>query len=265
MLRWAAPVLLAAAAASVSFETHVSLHVEALVVEKGRAVPAGTSAEVEAGPGAPAVFSMAVPWKKDDAGVRLQLEARLSPPSPTGESVVWLESTASLAGTEPSRASRSISFVEEGTGLFEVFADGPRRLVLAIRGEQVARPVVRRTVTLGDPVRFLVSVERVDGERSVPLETDELHTFVGQAVEYSFRFGEGDGLQSIRLSLLPIAASGDILTIDAEIGGALPGPGGIVLVHRTERIVASRLATSSVAATTGTPAAGYRFQVTPDF
>ncbi|HZN54192.1 MAG TPA: hypothetical protein VFB67_02625 [Candidatus Polarisedimenticolaceae bacterium] len=262
---WSALVLLAATATSVAFETHVALRVETLVVEKGRATPAGPPVEAEAGPNAPATFAMAVPWKKNEAALKLRLEARLAPEAPGGESKVWLESTSTVPGREPARASRSVTFAEEGTGLFEVFADGPRRLVLAIHGEQVERPVVRRTITLGGPVRFLVSVERVDGERSVPLETDELHTFIGQPVEYSFRLGEGDGLQAVRLSLLPISASGDILTIDADIGGALPGPGGTVLVHRTERIVASRLATSSVAATVGNPPAGYRFQVTPDF
>jgi len=55
------------------------------------------------------------------------------------------------------------------------------------------------------------------------------------------------------------------VTIEADISGALPSVGGTVLVSRRERIVASRRATSQLTATTGTPPAGYRFQVTPDF
>jgi hypothetical protein len=55
------------------------------------------------------------------------------------------------------------------------------------------------------------------------------------------------------------------VTIDAEISGALPGAGGTVLMSHSERIVASRRATSRLAATTGNPPAGYRFQVTPEF
>jgi hypothetical protein len=114
-------------------------------------------------------------------------------------------------------------------------------------------------------VRFLIAVLRVDGERTLPLETDDLHTFVGQSVEYSFRQGQDAGLEAVRLTLLPVSVSGDLLTIDAEISGALPGADGTTLVSRRERIVASRRATSRLAATAGTPPAGYQFQVTPEF
>jgi hypothetical protein len=97
------------------------------------------------------------------------------------------------------------------------------------------------------------------------LETNELHTFVGQSVEYSFRMGQDAGLEAVRLSVLPVSISGDVVTIDAEISGALPGADGTVLSSRKQRIVASRGATSPITATAGTPPAGYRFQVTPDF
>jgi len=97
------------------------------------------------------------------------------------------------------------------------------------------------------------------------LETNELHTFVGQSVEYSFRSGQDETLETVRLALLPSAISGDIMTIDASISGALPGAGGTVLLSRNERIAASRHSVSPIAATVGTPPAGYRFQVTPDF
>jgi len=125
--------------------------------------------------------------------------------------------------------------------------------------------MVRPPASVGAPVKFLIAVERVDGERIVLLETNELNTFVGQSVEYSFRLGQDEGLEAVRLALLPTATSGELVTIDAEISGALPGPGGTVLLSHRERIVASKRATSRVSATTGTPPAGYRFQVTPDF
>jgi hypothetical protein len=114
-------------------------------------------------------------------------------------------------------------------------------------------------------VRFVIAVERVDGDRIVLLETNELHTFVGQSVEYSFRQGQDERLEAVRLSVLPVAISGDLVTIEAEISGALPGAGGTALISHQERIVASRRATSRLSATTGTPPAGYRFQVTPEF
>jgi len=62
-----------------------------------------------------------------------------------------------------------------------------------------------------------------------------------------------------------VSISGDVVTIEAEISGALPGEGGTVLVSHNEKIAASRQATSRLSATTGTPPSGYRFQVTPDF
>mgnify|MGYP001269063210 CR=1 FL=1 len=64
---------------------------------------------------------------------------------------------------------------------------------------------------------------------------------------------------------MPASIAGDLVTIDADISGALPGTGGTTLVSRRERIVASRGATSRVRATAGTPPAGYQFQVTPEF
>jgi hypothetical protein len=136
---------------------------------------------------------------------------------------------------------------------------------LTLHGEQVRRAVVRPLATIGAPVRFTIAVERVDGESIALLETNDLHTFVGQSVEYSFRQGQNEGLEAVRLSLLPVSLSGDTVTIDAEITGALPGAGGTSLANRTERIVASRRATCRVTATAGTPPAGYQFQVTPDF
>jgi hypothetical protein len=153
----------------------------------------------------------------------------------------------------------------EGTALFEVFDEGNRRIVLALRTEPLDRAVVRRFAKVGDPVRFLVAVERVDGDRAVLLETNHLNTFVGQSVGYSFRLGHDESREELRLDLLPLSVSGDIVTIQAGISGALPGAGVTTLLSRQERIVASRMSTSAISATAGTPPSGYRFQVTPDF
>ncbi len=253
------------AAPSVAIETHVVLTIDALTVEEGRSTSAGVSREVEIGPFQPATVDLAVSWGPEGAGLTVRFDARLTSVSPDGEAVLLCEASIARAGRAPVRASREIRLADEGSGLFEVYGDGGRRLLLTLRGEQVARAVVRPPSSMGAPVRFLVAVERVDGERIVPLETNELNTFVGQSVEYSFRLGQGEGLEAVRLALLPISTSGDLVTIEAEISGALPGPGGTVLVSHRERIVASRRATSRVSATTGTPPTGYRFQVTPEF
>lgn len=249
----------------VAVETHFLLRIEALVVEQGQSTPAGVTREAETGPSQPASVDFAVPWRPGGGSLNVHLDVRLTSIGPNGEAVLFCASNATLAGSKPVIASREIRLAEEGSGLFEVFGDAERRLVLTLHGEKAERVVVRPLATLGAPVRFLIAVERVDGERTVPLETDELHTFVGQSVEYSFRQGQDAGLEAVRLTLLPVAVSGDLLTIDAEISGALPGADGTTLVSRRERIVASRRATSRLSATAGTPPAGYQFQVTPEF
>jgi len=249
----------------VAVETHVVLRIEALTLEGGRSKTAGTKQEVEIGPSVPASIDIVVPWGADRSTVTVHFDARLTSVTPDGEAVLLCESHATRSGRAPVVASREIRLADEGSGLFEVYGDGGRRILLTLQGEQVGRAVVRPPASVGAPVRFVIAVLRIDGERSVLLETNELHSFVGQSVEYSFRQGQDEGLEAVRLNLLPVAISGDLVTIDAEIGGALPGAGGTVLVSRSERIVASRRATSSLTAATGTPPAGYRFQVTPDF
>jgi hypothetical protein len=253
------------AAPVVAVETHLVLRIEALTVENGRSKAAGISREAEIGPKQPASVDFVVPWRPDGTSLTVRLDARLTSSSSGSDLAVEFESTTTLAGSPPVAASREIRFADEGSGLFEIFGDNGRRLLLTVQGEKVERAVVRTFTTVGAPVRFVIAVERVDGDRIVLLETNELHTFVGQSVEYSFRQGQGEGLEAVRLSVLPVAISGDLVTIDAEISGALPGAGGTALISRKERIVASRRATSRLAATTGNPPAGYRFQVTPEF
>jgi len=253
------------AAPSVVKETHVALTIEAMTVEEGKSKAEGAPQEVEIGPFLPAKIDIPVSWGPDGPRLAVRFEARLTAVSPDGEAVLLCEATVTRGAAAPVRSSREIRLADEGSGLFEVYGDGGRRLILTLRGEQVTRAVVRPPSSFGAPVRFRVAVERVDGERIVLLETNDLNTFVGQSVEYSFRMGQDEGLEAVRLALLPTVASGDLITIEAEISGALPGPGGTVLLSHRERIVASKRTTSKVSATTGTPPAGYRFQVTPDF
>jgi hypothetical protein len=249
----------------VAVETHVVLRVDALSVEGDRSSTVATAPETEVGPRTPAAIELLVPWGAGRAAVTVRLAATLTSLSGDGDAVLRLESTVVRPGKENVAASRELRLAEEGSGLFDVFGEGGRHLILALHGERVARAVIRPPLEVGAPVQFVVAVERVDGDRVVLLETNELHTFVGQAVEYSFRRGQDAALETVRLSVNPAAITGDVVTIDAEIDGALPGPAGAVLVSHHESIVASRHATSRLAATTGTPPAGYQFQVTPDF
>src|SRR5262245_4315417 len=263
------PSILVAAAlacASISFalppvvvEHRVALTVETLLVEGTDSRKVGDPVTSEIGPDDEQKAGISVPWGPKGARASITLTAGLGTASGDDPPAVRCTAAVDLPGRDRSTSDRVVE--GEGTALFEVVNDGRRRIVLALKTEPVDRPVVHRYAKVGAPVRFLVAVERVDGDKAVSLETNHLNTFVGQSVGYSFHLGQED----VRLDLLPVSLSGDILTIQASISGSLPGSGTTSLVGRQERIVTSRMTTSAIAATAGTPPSGYRFQVTPDF
>jgi len=238
-------------------EHRVTLTVETLLVDPAETRRIGEPVSLEVGPDAEQKAAFAVPWGKGPASI--VLTATLGPGSGDGPPTVLCTATVAVAGSTPRVSDRVVE--GEGTALFEILDGGGRRIVLALKTEPLDRPVVHRFAKVGAPVRFLVAVFRVDGDKAVALETNHLNTFVGQSVGYSFHLGQED----VRLDLLPVSLSGDVLTIQAAISGTLPGAGVTSLVSRQERIVASRLTTSAISATAGTPPSGYRFQVTPDF
>ncbi|HUC44437.1 MAG TPA: hypothetical protein VMR65_10375 [Candidatus Sulfotelmatobacter sp.] len=250
---------------AVSLETHLMLHVGALVINDGKAAATDVSQDLEAGPDAPTATTLRIPLHPVVGVAAVDLSAMLVEIPEDGSAVVRVVAKVTGPGLVPKTASRDLLLREEGSSLFEIYGDDTRRILLVLGGERVERAVARDRVPLGEPVHFLLAIERVEGDRSVPLETNELNTFVRQPVEYSFRRGQDAGLETVRLSLLPVSISGDLITIQAEVTGALPGAAGPSLISHSERIVASRRATSTIVAAAGAPPAGYRFQVTPDF
>src|SRR5262249_26553214 len=178
-----------------------------------------------------------------------------------GDITIRCASVVTAPGQAPVRAARDVQFQDGGSGLFEVFGDGVRRLVLTLEGERVGRAVAGPIAKPGDPVRFLVAVEGGEGDRSEGLQTNELHSFGGESVAYEFPLGSEATEERIRLVLVPESIDGELITIRAEIFGVIPGRDGPMKVERAQRIVASRRATTPVAATIGTPPAGYRFQI----
>jgi len=240
-------------------EHRVALTVETLLVDPADTRRVGEPLSLEVGPDTQQKARFSVPWGSSGRPASVVLTATLGPDGGDGSPTVRCSATVEVPGGTPRVSDRVVE--GEGTALFEILDGGGRRIVLALKTEPVDRPVVHRFARVGAPVRFLVAVERVDGDKSVVLETNHLNTFVGQSVGYSFHLGQED----VRLDLLPISLSSDILTLQASISGSLPGSGVTSLVSRQERIVASRMTTSAIAVTAGTPPSGYRFQVTPDF
>ena len=150
------------AAPAVAVETHLLLRIEALTVENGRSKAAGISREAEIGPTQPAAVEFVVPWRADGTSLTVRLDARLTSSTPGSDLAVAFESTATLSGSKPVAASREIRFADEGSGLFEIFGENGRRLLLTVQGERVERAVVRTFTNVGAPVRFVIAVERVD-------------------------------------------------------------------------------------------------------
>jgi len=179
---------------------------------------------------------------------------------------VNIEAELTTPDGEITRATRKMGFREETTALFEVARLHGRMLTFAVAAEASHERVLSARPTVGRPVRLQLEILWTEGEQSVLLETNELNTFVGQPVSYSFSLGEADVAESVRLEILPGEVVGDVVRIDVDISASLPDPvQGILLMSRKERWLATRGTTSSLTLETGQPPRGFRFRVTPYF
>ncbi len=254
----------AAAAPSVLEAPVLRIEVTPLLVEAGttRAFEPFT---IEATREEAASGKTSVPWSPGGSSAKMNLEVTVGSESGGEERVLRLDAAVAVGSSPPVRSRRDLTLTEGSTGLFDVLQEDGRHLVLSIRAEEVLRPVSSMRRKVGSPVLFLLAIERRDGERSVPLETNRLVTFLGEGVEYAFARGEADRRESLRLVLKPVRIEGDVAEVEVDVTGSLPGANGPILLSRRERIFTSRRATSSIVVTAGDPPAGYRFLVTPDF
>ena len=98
----------------------------------------------------------------------------------------------------------------------------------------------------------------------MPLETNELHTLLGEGVEYAFRRGAGAQEEVLRLRLTPLRVEAEVVEVEVDLAGKLPGEARNAPI-RSERLLATRGSTSSFDAVSGEPPTGYRFRIRPDF
>jgi len=244
-------------------ESRLQLTVAILPVEGSTTGAALGTVLLEIPPGDHAERAIDIPWPAGERGSHLRLRASGSPGEAGREHDAVLESWLLLPDTREVHSSRAFRLREGATRFLEVYGDARRRLILAVEAEQVTRPVLRTGPALGRPVRFRLEIERALGERFVPLETNRLDTFVGQAVTYSFTRGQDQELESLRIVLTPLRVEGESLDVEVRVAGTLPGgPGSI---DRKERLVASRGATSSFIVASGQTPSGFRFLITPEF
>jgi hypothetical protein len=258
----------ATAEPSIHFVEHeeVALEIRPLTAET---VPAMEGpATLDVGPSSPARLELRVLWPdaQEPSLLRLRAERELTPAG----HLVRLHSELVRPGEgAPVQATREIAF-RSGSGsttaLFEVARLGERVLTLAVAGELTRRMTYSATPVVGEPLLFELEIEWVEQGRAVTLETNQLSTFVGQSVGYSFRLGATGEAESLSVRLLPVQLVGDTVRLDVDVSGTLPDPeGGVVLVSRQEQWLSTRDTTTALSLASGEPPTGFRFQVTPRF
>lgn len=206
-----------------------------------------------------------LPWA-DGAGAIVELEARAEIAREDRPHTIHLVAVRDLGGGEVVRSARTLAMRDGSTSLFEALVDGDRRLTLAVTADRDVRVVARRPTGTGRRINLLLQVEKVIDGEFVALESNELNTFSGEAVEYSFRRGAGETLERLHLTLRPWVPTGDVITVDLELTGTLhAGSDAPLYLSHNETLITNRDTTSAVIAAVGDPPNGYRFLVTPRF
>ena len=251
----------AASVPALKLEPVILLHVDVLGVRQGETATL-FSGTLELTPGSPENLSTEVPF--GNAQGQLKLEASGSAGVGAQPHRISVKTRFRFQGTQAS-ASRDLEIRETSTYLVEAFEMNGQRLVVALKAESATRPVAVTGEEVSAPLLFRLEVERVEGKRFIPLETNRLQTFVGKDVEYSFRRGRGDHEESVHLRLQPVRIHGDLAELVVEITASLPGDPDRLLLSRRESLFTTRHATSKIVIATGEPPTGYRFLITPEF
>jgi hypothetical protein len=245
-------------------ESRLRLEVQPVAVAGGD-TRAFESRTVEILPEGGGSMRLEVAWPESDRPSRIDLHFTGSPADDGQAHAIRVQSSVTLPEGDPVVVDRQ-AVLEEGSLRFvEIYASGDRHLTLALRVEPVLRPVVLQPSGKDLPVEFRLEVSRVMEQGVVALETDTLRTFIGQRVSYSFRRGEGDDLEEVRLDLTPLGIRGDLLQLRFELQGEIRTSASPLFLSRTETVFTGRSTINDFQATSGEPALGYQFSVTPVF
>lgn len=247
-------------------ETRLLVDLDVLPAAAGEtAVPPLARRSIEIVPGRSSSETLDLAWPDASSRTLLRIDLSGSPGPEGGEHEVAITARLDLPGGRAVQTSRDLRVRDGATQIVDLFAEKGRRILLAVRAERTTRPVVAGRPRAGAQVRFRLEVGQVEGERETPLESNVMDTFLGNGVEYSFRRGEGDALESMRVLLTPLRIDGEIAELQIEVTGTLPGSPTRVVVSRRERMITTRGATSRMTVLSGAGPSGYRFSVTPDF
>jgi hypothetical protein len=204
-------------------------------------------------------------WPGPDDVSTLTMRAATAATLAGYEHTVDLDARLGLPDATVVHASRTVSFDDGETVLFEVYRHGEKSLTLAIELAATLETIVSSRPSPGEQVRFRIEIVRVLDGRQIPLENNYLNTLVGESVSYAFRLDNRPGADAVSITLKPKKLHADIAEIDIEISGKLPMEDEIIVIGRNERWMATRDATSTLAFETGEPPTGYRFLITARF
>jgi len=248
----------------VSMEPRLRLEVQPVAVMGGdtRSFEART---VELDPATGGSIRLELAWPDPETSSRIDLHFSGRPSGDGAVHNVRVHSSVTLPGREPVTVDRQAALDEGSLRFVEVYAQGDRHLTLALKVESILKPVVQKPTGRESAVDFRLEVSRVTPDGVVLLETDDLHTLIGQQVAYSFNRGHGDDLEVVRLELTPIAIRGDVLEVRFALEGEIRTAASPLFLSRTETLFTQRSTVNEFRATSGEPPLGYLFSVIPKF
>ncbi len=178
---------------------------------------------------------------------------------------VRVQSSVTIGGDEPVVVDRWAALDENSLRFVEIFARDDRHLTLALKIEEVLRPVILQPSGKDLPVEFRLAISRVMEQGVTLLETNTLRTFIGRQVSYSFRRGEGDDFEEVRLDLTPLQIQGNLLRLRIDLQGEMRTGASPLFLNRSETVLTGRSTINEFEVVSGEPPLGYRFTVTPLF
>ncbi len=244
--------------------TRVDLAVRPLTAEPAAAGDV-LPLELVVRPDEPAEAAVVLAWPDADSRSTLKLRAVHARPTAGRANGVDLDARLDLPDGRTVHASRAVRFDETDTVLFEVYRIDDKSLTLALEATASTETVVSKLPSPGSMVRFRLEIVRVLRERTVSLETNFLNTLLGEPVSYEFRLDDKPGADAASITIRPSELHGEIATIEIEVSGKLLLEDEVVVIGRSERWMASRGATLTLAFEAGEPPTGYRFLLTARF
>jgi hypothetical protein len=155
---------------------------------------------------------------------------------------------------------------ERTTALFEVARVDEHVLSFYVEVELSRESRYSAQPVIGAPVQFHLEIQWIERGQAATLETNQLNSFVGQPVGYSFRLGETGAAAAASVRLSPLQLVGQTARIDLDLSATLPDADGAVrVVSRREEWLATSGTTTILSLENGDPPTGFRFLVTARF